>query len=78
MGNYLTFAVLLESQVVAEVPLLVPLAATARNLPLWAAVTAIVVLVCLEIALQVFGMVCVTALTCLVHTYHCKVTVGAG
>jgi hypothetical protein len=55
---------------VAGVPATVPLTATAMYFPLKVFVTANLVVVALEMALQVLGMVCVTALTCALHEYH--------
>jgi len=62
-ANYFTIAVLLESHLVADVPVLVPVTATARYFPLKELVTASVDFVALEILLQVFGIVAVTLFT---------------
>jgi hypothetical protein len=62
--------VLLESQVVAVVPVPFPVTATAMNFPLKALVTARVDLVAFEIFLQDFGIVEVALFTCEVQEYH--------
>jgi hypothetical protein len=67
---YLTFVVVVESQVVAGVRWLVPVTSTATYLPRWAEVSLNVLFVARLILVQVRGTVALATETALVQEYH--------